>query len=159
MMGQPRRIAVRSLFTAIISALVLATSAYAQSGAASNKDEIDAFLSDLERTSSSPPATAAPASREPAASVPAATANVNSGVAPMARMEVRPLLPEEDSSGPLRTLLLMIGGVAICALATIGLTLAFFALRKDIQRKKRGRRRRFGSLAPDGAEHPPNRSN
>ena len=60
-----------------------------------------------------------------------------------------------DNSSPFRTLLLMLGGITGCALATIGLTSALFALRKDIKDQRRGRQRRFAAYRPkktDSAE-------
>jgi hypothetical protein len=62
-----------------------------------------------------------------------------------------------DNSSPFRTLLLMLGGITACALATIGLTSALFALRKDIKNQRRGRQRRFASYRPkkpDSTEQP-----
>lgn len=61
-------------------------------------------------------------------------------VAPASGTDDRPARITDEAS-PFRTLFLMLGGVVVCALATVGLTLTFFALRKDISRRRRGRRR------------------
>ena len=71
---------------------------------------------------------------------PAAAQSAPAEAAPESGADDRPARFTEEAS-PFRTLFLMLGGIVVCALATVGLTLTFFALRKDIIRRKRGRRR------------------
>ncbi len=60
------------------------------------------------------------------------------------------VLPEEDDS-PIKTLLLILAGILLCAAATAGLVLTILALRRDIQRRKRAHRRRLQPMSRDSA--------
>lgn len=127
--------AARAALAAVPLALLLGTfSVHAQSSGATSVPEARSTAASIAPTtpfaSDSQPDTAGPASHD--------------GTRPL------PL----DNSSPFRTLLLMLGGITACALATIGLTSALFALRKDIRNQRRGRQRRFAyrPKKPDSAE-------
>jgi hypothetical protein len=143
--------------TAIIALMLVVSSAYAQSSAPNlrsnaapapaNEADIDAFLKNLDKTPPVPPVSSAPVVPIVRQAPPVTAAPP----APVARADARPPLPADDYSSPVRTLLLMFGGIVVCALATVGLTLTFFALRKDMKRRKRAHRRRFNDFGPDSA--------
>jgi len=134
--------------------------------ASGKPSEIDAFLENLQQSSQAP--SKQPQAETPVAEVPAPSAQspqptpaapVSSPVVP----SVEPLAPSVDAEAlrtperprvigerlsPVRTLLLMLGGIAVLALAIVGLTLAFVALRKDMRQRRRARQRRFVPYPP-----------
>jgi Spy/CpxP family protein refolding chaperone len=151
---RPRRNAELSVATAAIVALLLslastnapAAPASAQAGSArpaADEAEIDAFRGDLDKGRGNPPVATTAIRETSLAAAPAVSEHAPS--------------PLQDERSPFGTLLLMMGGIALCALATIGLTLVIVAWRREVQRSKRGRRRRFRPDSPDRAVQPVHR--
>jgi hypothetical protein len=151
---RPRRNAELSVTTAAVVALLLSLASLnapaaptsAQAGSAppaAGQAEIDAFLGDLDKRRGNTPAGTNENRETSLAAAPAVNADT--------------LSPLQDERSPFGTLLLMMGGIALCALATIGLTLVIVAWRREVQRRKRGRRRRFRPDSPDSAVQPVHR--
>jgi len=131
-----REKAVRSAATAAVVALTLAMSTvFAQPASTDGRAGVDdptrtALLQPRDQNASTAVAVepAAQAAQAPAVSV----------------------LPEEDDS-PIKTLLMILAGILLCAAATAGLVLTILALRRDIQRRKRAHRRRLQPMSRDSA--------
>jgi hypothetical protein len=148
---RPRRNAELSVTTAAVVALLVslastnapAAPTSSQAGSArpaADQAEIDAFLGDLDKRRGNSPA--------------ATTENREASLAVAAAVSEQEPSPLQDDRSPFGTLLLLMGGIALCALATIGLTLVVFAWRKEVRRSKRGRRRRLRPDSPDSAVQP-----
>jgi len=155
-----------SQFVALLGLLLALGTAHAAAPEAQKKSgsqaDIDAFLDKLQQTSEAPPPQPAETGAEPAAAAPPQPTPPAAGPAsaPPTVGSITPQLNAEtlrasararsngDDMGPVQTLLLILGGIAICALATVGLTLAFLALRKDMRNRRRARQRRFIPYPP-----------
>jgi hypothetical protein len=127
------------------------------------QSDIDAFLEGLQEPGKAPSKQSPVETPAAPAPTPAPQPTLAAPVASPAVPSVEPVAPGLDAAapivparpqvigehlGPVRTLLLMLAGIAVLALATVGLTLAFVALRKDMHHKRRARQRRFIPYPP-----------
>jgi len=146
--------AVRSVATAAVVALTLAVStALAQParspGARAGIDDPVMMASLQKRDGNAPSPIAGP----PAVQSGEEPVKRNPGLAAADTAEKVAATPVgvEDEYSPTKVALILFGGILLCALATAGLVLTIFALRKDMKRRRRAHRRRLEPFSGDSA--------